>query len=164
MGSIVVGKLTRPAVQKMADAIAAGKTAGTFKTKARGKAVVEGGTGTAARVVELLGGIWTWAEKRGLASGVKPGRIACPGEAPMINVSSEELATKAREESHQNLSLAMHYARLAQGHLEIADDAGAIWDLQCFADHARAVLVVVQKRDAKRELRDYVEVGSFAND
>jgi hypothetical protein len=58
----------------------------------------------------------------------------------MINVSSDELATKAREESHRNLDLAMHYARLAQGHLEIADDAGAIWDLQCFADHARAAL------------------------
>jgi hypothetical protein len=58
----------------------------------------------------------------------------------MINVSSEELATKARGESYQNLALAMHYARLAQGHLEIADDAGAIWDLQCFADHARAAL------------------------
>jgi hypothetical protein len=58
----------------------------------------------------------------------------------MSDVSSEELAQKAREESHQNLALAAHYARLAQGHLEIADDAGAVWDLQCFADHARAAL------------------------
>jgi hypothetical protein len=58
----------------------------------------------------------------------------------MINVSSKELAKKAREESHRSLALAVHYARLAQGHLEIADDAGAIWDLQCFADHARAAL------------------------
>jgi hypothetical protein len=58
----------------------------------------------------------------------------------MINVSSEELAKKAREESHRNLALAIHYAGLAQGHLEIADNAGAIWDLQCFADHARAAL------------------------
>ncbi|MDI9846562.1 hypothetical protein QM467_00660 [Rhodoblastus sp. 17X3] len=58
----------------------------------------------------------------------------------MTSVPSEELATKAREESHSNLAMAMHYARLAQGHLEIADDAGAIWDLQCFADHARAAL------------------------
>lgn len=58
----------------------------------------------------------------------------------MISVSSDELAAKAREESHINLAQAMHYARLAQGHLEIADDAGAIWDLQCFADHARAAL------------------------
>ncbi|HMK89013.1 MAG TPA: site-specific integrase, partial [Methylocystis sp.] len=64
----------RADVQRMADAIAAGKTAGTFKTKARGKAVVEGGPATAARVVELLGGIWTWAERRGIVSGPNPAR------------------------------------------------------------------------------------------
>jgi integrase len=74
IGSQVAGKLGRAAVQRMADAIAAGKTAGVFKTKARGKAVVEGGAGTAARVVELLGGVWTWAEKRGLVNGPNPAR------------------------------------------------------------------------------------------
>jgi hypothetical protein len=56
IGSLVARDLTRSTVQRMADAIAGGKTAGTFQTKARGKAVVEGGAGTAARVVELLGG------------------------------------------------------------------------------------------------------------
>jgi integrase len=58
----------------MADAIAAGKTAGIFKTKEKSTAVVEGGTATAARVVELLGGIWSWAEKRGFVSGTNPAR------------------------------------------------------------------------------------------
>jgi integrase len=67
-------KLTRQAIQRMADAIAQGKTAGTFKTGKRGKAVVKGGVGTAARVVEFLGGIWSWAEKRGLVSGPNPAR------------------------------------------------------------------------------------------
>jgi hypothetical protein len=61
LGRLWADKLTRFAVQRMVDAIAQGKTAGTFKTKARGKA---GGTGTAARVVELLGSIWAWAERR----------------------------------------------------------------------------------------------------
>jgi integrase len=56
----------------MADAIAAGKTAGVFKTKARGVARVTGGAGTAARVIELLGGVWSWAEKRGFVSGPNP--------------------------------------------------------------------------------------------
>jgi Arm DNA-binding domain/Phage integrase family len=65
IGSIRVCDLTRQDVQKMVDDIAAGKTAGVFKGKPRGKAVVTGGAGTAARVVELLGGIWTWAEARG---------------------------------------------------------------------------------------------------
>ena len=93
IGSTIVGNLTRPVVQKMADAIAAGKTAGTFKTKARGKAVVEGGTGTAARVVELLGGIWTWAEKRGLAAGANPARGVqkIKGDAKDRVLSAEEL-------------------------------------------------------------------------
>ncbi len=74
IGTVAARDLTRPAVQRMADAIAAGKTAGTFKTKLRGLAIVEGGAGTAARVIELLGGIWTWAEKRGHVHGASPTR------------------------------------------------------------------------------------------
>ena len=72
IGREIAAKLNRAAVQRMCDAIAAGKTAGQFKGKPRGKAVVTGGTGTAARVVELLGGIWTWAEKRGFVKGANP--------------------------------------------------------------------------------------------
>lgn len=58
----------------------------------------------------------------------------------MINANLPELAAKGREESHLNLALAAHYANLAQGHLEVADDPGALWSLQRFADHARAAL------------------------
>ena len=58
----------------------------------------------------------------------------------MINANLPEMAAKAREESHLNLALAAHYANLAQGHLEVADDPGALWTLQHFADHARAAL------------------------
>ncbi len=72
VGPLVARDLDCARVQRMADAIAAGKTAGTFKTKARGKAVVEGGPIAAARVVELFGGIWTWAKKRKLVSGTNP--------------------------------------------------------------------------------------------
>ena len=53
----------------MVDDIAAGKTAGVFGGKPRAKAVVTGGAGTAARVVEFLGGIFTWAEGRGYVNG-----------------------------------------------------------------------------------------------
>lgn len=77
----------------MADAIAQGKTAVTVKTKARGKAVVTGGSGTAARVVELLGGIWSWAEKRGLVASANPahGVETARGDASDRVLSADEL-------------------------------------------------------------------------
>jgi integrase len=72
IGSVVAKALTTADVQRMSDAIAQGKTAGVFKTVSRGKAVVTGGAGTAARVVELLGGVWSWGRKRGHVAGVSP--------------------------------------------------------------------------------------------
>lgn len=72
LGARAAKSLTRADVQRMADSIAAGKTAATIKTKARGVARVTGGAGTATRIVGLFGGIWTWAEKRGFVSGANP--------------------------------------------------------------------------------------------
>lgn len=66
IGSLRACDLTRQDVQRMVDDISSGKTAGIFSAKPRGKAVVTGGVKTAARVSELLGGIFTWAERRGL--------------------------------------------------------------------------------------------------
>jgi len=74
IGTLRARDVTCADVQRMADSIAQGKTAGVFKGRARGKAVVTGGAGTAARVVELLGGIYSWAEKRGLVRGPSPTR------------------------------------------------------------------------------------------
>lgn len=93
IGRHVAKSLTRADVQRMADAIAAGKTAGTFKTGPRGKAVVEGGPATAARTVELLGGIWSWAERRGHVSGQNPARGVEKhrGEAKDRTLSADEL-------------------------------------------------------------------------
>jgi integrase len=42
-----------------------GKTAVNIKTKLRGRAIVKGGPGTAARTMGLLGGILTYARERG---------------------------------------------------------------------------------------------------
>lgn len=72
IGTLAASDLTRSIVQRMADDIVAGKTEGTFKTGLRGKAVVTGGPITAARVIELFGGIWTWANRRGLVTGESP--------------------------------------------------------------------------------------------
>jgi integrase len=94
IGKRVACDLTRTALQRMADSIASGKTAGDFKTKARGLAKVEGGAATAARTVELLGGIWTWAERRGLVSGPNPARGVEKhrGEAKDRTLNPDELA------------------------------------------------------------------------
>src|ERR1700730_7846869 len=98
IGSKAAATLSRPDVQRLTDAIAAGKTAGTFKTKARGKAVVEGGAGAAARGVGLLCGIWSWAAKRGLVSGPNPARgiETQRGEAKDRDLSKSELARLER--------------------------------------------------------------------
>jgi len=74
IGNILASDLVRADVQSMADGIASGKTMGSFKGKPRGVAKVRGGAGTAARVVGLLGGIYTWAERRGLVPGPNPCR------------------------------------------------------------------------------------------
>jgi integrase len=74
IGSIPARELKRADVQRMADQIAQGKTRGIYKGKPRGKAVVNGGAGTAARGVALLGGVYTWAEKRNLVPGPNPAR------------------------------------------------------------------------------------------
>jgi integrase len=65
IGRLIARDVKPVDIQRMADGIADGKTAMVAKSgKKRGKAVVTGGTATAARVVELLGGIWSWAAKR----------------------------------------------------------------------------------------------------
>src|ERR1700737_1534849 len=93
IGKLPARDLRRADVQRMADAIAQGKTAGTFKGKPRGRAVVTGGTGTAARGVGLLGGIWSWAERRELVPGPSPTRgvETARGEAKDRILSSHEL-------------------------------------------------------------------------
>jgi integrase len=120
IGKIPAQDLRRADVQRMADAIAAGKTARTFKgkpsraiaadgsadpaitidhnVKPRGRAVVTGGAGTAARVVELLGGIYSWAEKRELVTGPNPahGVETASGEAKDRVLGGEELRVLGR--------------------------------------------------------------------
>lgn len=94
IGKKLARDVRRADVQNMADAIAQGKTAVEIKTKTRGVARVTGGAGTATRVVELLGGIWSWAEKRGIVSGQSPttGVDRTKGDAKDRVLSGEELA------------------------------------------------------------------------
>jgi integrase len=80
LGKLPAQDVSSQDVQRMVDQIALGKTAGIFKTKPRGKAVVTGGAGSAARNAGLLGGIYTWAKRRGL--------VDCPNPAHGIEKAS----------------------------------------------------------------------------
>jgi integrase len=93
IGTVRASEVERSDAQRMADSIASGKTAGIFKGRTRGRAVVMGGTGTAARVVELLGGIYSWAEKRALVAGPNPvrGVETARGEPKERVLSRDEL-------------------------------------------------------------------------
>jgi integrase len=66
LGKKRIGEITRADVEKFMRDVAAGKTAVDEKTKKRGRAIVEGGKGTAARTVGLLGGIMSFAVARHL--------------------------------------------------------------------------------------------------
>jgi len=93
LGTRLVRDLTKADISRFRRDVMTGKTATVEKTeKKRGKAVVEGGPGTAARTTGLLGGILSYAVSEGTisinpAQGVKrpaDGRRAAPsGVAPM---------------------------------------------------------------------------------
>ena len=94
IGSLRARDVARGDVQRMADAIAQGKTAGVFSGKPRGKAIVTGGAGAAARAVGLLGGIYSWAEKRSLVPGPNPAHRVetMHGDPKERNLSPDELS------------------------------------------------------------------------
>lgn len=66
LGKKRIGEITRPDIEKFMRDVANGKTAADEKTKAHGRAIVEGGKGTATRTVGLLGGIMSFAVSRQL--------------------------------------------------------------------------------------------------
>jgi integrase len=65
LGTKRISTLVKADIDDFRDKIASGATAGTFKTKKRGKAVVTGGQGAANRVLNLLGAVMTFAKDRG---------------------------------------------------------------------------------------------------
>jgi integrase len=66
LGKKRTGEISRLDIEKFMRDVANGKTAADEKTKKRGRAIVEGGKGTATRTVGLLGGIMSFAVSRQL--------------------------------------------------------------------------------------------------
>ena len=66
LGQKRVHEVTRIDIERFMRDVAAGKTAADVKTGKQGRAIVEGGKGTATRTVGLLGGIFSFAVSRGL--------------------------------------------------------------------------------------------------
>jgi integrase len=66
LGRKPVSEVTRADVRRFLNDVAKGKTRADIKTGRRGRAIVEGGQGTATRTVGLLGGIFSFAQGSGL--------------------------------------------------------------------------------------------------
>jgi integrase len=66
LGKKRLGAITKADIQRFMNDVAAGKTAANIKTGPRGRAIVEGGKGTATRTLGLLGGIFSFAVDRGM--------------------------------------------------------------------------------------------------
>jgi hypothetical protein len=76
LGSRRVRDLTPPDIVRFMRDVTAGKTAADVKTGFRGRAIVEGGAGTASRTVGLLGGILSFAVSEGIIAVNPVGQAA----------------------------------------------------------------------------------------
>lgn len=72
LGKRLVSGLAKADLTRMVSAISAGETATVEKTKARGKALVTGGGGTAARSYSTARAMFSWAIEQGHTVGPNP--------------------------------------------------------------------------------------------
>ena len=104
--------------------MASGKTKADVKTKAHGRAIVDGGKGTAARTVGLLGGIFSFAVAEGYRADNPVRGVTRLGDRKMERfLNAEELARLG--------------AALAQAERDRAHDPGGGRD-PALAVHRRA--------------------------
>ena len=93
LGRKRVGSLTRLDVEKFQRDVATGKTAVDVRTKPRGRAIVRGGEGTAARATAVLGTLFSYAVKERIcADNPVRGVTLYKGEDKERFLSAAELA------------------------------------------------------------------------
>jgi integrase len=90
LGSKLVKSLTKLDVSRFQAEVAAGKTATDEKTRPRGRAIVEGGKGIAARSLAVLSAMLTFAQARGFIAS-NPAK----GVRPFKGLSKERFLTEA---------------------------------------------------------------------
>lgn len=91
LGKRLVKDLQPSDISRFVRDVQSGKTAAVVKTGLRGKAVVEGGPGTAARTVGLLGGILSYAVSEGIISANPATGVKRPADKRRTRrLSSEE--------------------------------------------------------------------------
>ena len=112
LGNKLVRDVTQMDVNRFIRDVAGGKTATVQKTeKKRGKAIVEGGKGTAARTVGLLGGILSFA----VSEGVIPTSPARGVKRPADNHRARRLTPEEYRQLGKALTDAEQEAETAQG-------------------------------------------------
>ena len=94
LGRKPVADVTQADVERFMRDVANGKTKADIKTKKRGRAIVEGGKGTASRTVGLLGGIFAFAVRHKMrADNPVRGVKRYPDSRGERFLSAKELAT-----------------------------------------------------------------------
>jgi integrase len=98
IGNLRLVDLNRTVVRQFINDITVGKTVTDLRTGARGRAIVRGGAGTAARVADLLSGIMSWAVEQGfLAHNPVHGVRRFRGEPRDRFLLSDEIVSFGRE-------------------------------------------------------------------
>jgi integrase len=97
LGHRAVKELTAADIRDFLRAVTAGKTAADVRTRSRGRAIVTGGKGTAARTVGLLGGILSYAvEQAYIGSNPVTGVRRPADERRIVNVDRGQFRALGR--------------------------------------------------------------------
>lgn len=109
IGRLRARSVTQKDIEDMQRDIAAGKTAYDEKTRLRGRAIVKGGKGVAARCVAILGAIFTFAIRQGYAqtNPVKGVATFCGAkkERFLIDAEYEKLGKVLKQEEQAGTNL-----------------------------------------------------------